>query len=323
EFEPKKSKIWQWAFIGLLILLVILCGACFWEYKKINCEKDEVVVSVAPKDVLEEKVDMFKVEVTDPIEEAIVSELSQIKIFFNNKVDEETLNSQNFYALWGIEDKISAIIQHLPSVNYATLVFDKPIIADPNGTTKEGITVVLSSGIRDLQGNSLQEKIFNIYLINSDEYTGWPVYKDSRYGYEVKYPASWFDLPNFGAPETDKYFSNENVTNVSEMSESGIFLTIRGKGHGDLSATEWSVREPEQQGFSVESRKYITVSGVAAVDQIENFNTSVGGEGGFRRIVYLVDSVSGKLLTLSFYVLQDKNLLNSDEIEKIIKSFTL
>ncbi|MFH1457339.1 MAG: hypothetical protein ABIF17_04510, partial [Patescibacteria group bacterium] len=47
EFEPKKSKIWQWAFIGLLILLVILCGACFWEYKKINCEKDEVVVSVA------------------------------------------------------------------------------------------------------------------------------------------------------------------------------------------------------------------------------------------------------------------------------------
>jgi hypothetical protein len=40
---------------------------------------------------------------------------------------------------------------------------------------------------------------------------GWKTYISARWGYSVDYPVDWYDLPNFGAPDTQKYFSNENV----------------------------------------------------------------------------------------------------------------
>ena len=57
--------------------------------------------------------------------------------------------------------------------------------------------------------------------------TGWNTYTSATWGYSVSYPATWYNLPNSGAPDTDKYFSNENVSAPLQMTNAGIWLTIR------------------------------------------------------------------------------------------------
>jgi len=295
EFEPQKPKIWLWVLIGVLLVIILSCFGV-WAYKqtfvkteKTGAQKQEIYVS--PEIIIDDRDDGVA-KVTDDIGKSAC----ELKDFCNIADDCQLMTrdhgcyNQNYYSKCAEEMEAKG------------LFFSPAMPLDSNGDytcgCDNGQCVTIKSANRK-------------------------TYKDDRYGYQIKYLSSWFDLPNFGAPDTDKYFSNESVTAVMEMSDAGIFLTVRSKESGGFSADEWSVREPEQQGFSVESKKYINVSGVAAVDQIENFNTGIGGEGGFRRIVYLVNSESGRLFTLDFYVLRDKNLLESNEIDEIIKSFTL
>ena len=55
---------------------------------------------------------------------------------------------------------------------------------------------------------------------------GWKTYVSARWGYSIDYPSDWYDLANFGAPDTQKYFSNENVGAPLEMSAHGVWETI-------------------------------------------------------------------------------------------------
>ena len=55
----------------------------------------------------------------------------------------------------------------------------------------------------------------------------WQHYRNSKWGYSLNYPQQWFSLPNYGAPDTDKYFSSENVGAPLEMTKAGIYLTVR------------------------------------------------------------------------------------------------
>jgi hypothetical protein len=63
-----------------------------------------------------------------------------------------------------------------------------------------------------------------------DETANWHSYTSPLWGYTVKYPAEWLSLDNFGAPNSDKYFSNENVGAPIELSQAGIWLTISVSG---------------------------------------------------------------------------------------------
>jgi len=56
---------------------------------------------------------------------------------------------------------------------------------------------------------------------------GWERYTNSRWGYSLSYPQQWYSLANNGAPDTDKYFSSENVGAPLEMTRAGIYLTVR------------------------------------------------------------------------------------------------
>lgn len=55
---------------------------------------------------------------------------------------------------------------------------------------------------------------------------GWRTYISARWGYSIDYPGDWFDLPNFGAPDSEKYFSNENVGAPLGMSSHGVWETV-------------------------------------------------------------------------------------------------
>ena len=56
---------------------------------------------------------------------------------------------------------------------------------------------------------------------------GWKNYQNQKYGYSINYPESWFNLQNFGAPDTDKYFSTKDIGAPLEMGSDGIWVTIR------------------------------------------------------------------------------------------------
>jgi hypothetical protein len=55
---------------------------------------------------------------------------------------------------------------------------------------------------------------------------GWKTYVSARWGYSIDYLGDWYDLANFGAPDTQKYFSNENVRAPLEMTARGVWETI-------------------------------------------------------------------------------------------------
>jgi len=55
---------------------------------------------------------------------------------------------------------------------------------------------------------------------------GWTRYESTKWGYRIDYPSGWYDLPNFGAPDAQKYFSNEPVRAPLEMDENGVWITI-------------------------------------------------------------------------------------------------
>ena len=64
------------------------------------------------------------------------------------------------------------------------------------------------------------------------------------------------------------------------------------------------------------------MAGKPAIEQIEILGAGMGGEGGYQRTIYVINSRTGKLFTLQFLVLTDKDLLNSGVIDNIIKNFS-
>jgi hypothetical protein len=61
--------------------------------------------------------------------------------------------------------------------------------------------------------------------------TSWHSYVSPHWLYSVAYPATWYDLPNHGAPDNQKYFSNQNVGAPLEMGSGGVWLTVSVNAH--------------------------------------------------------------------------------------------
>ena len=111
------------------------------------------------------------------------------------------------------------------------------------GTARQGIVVVWRSGnlvlIQAASGESgvtLESATKWVQLVQANAQAhgtvgtpapaGWITYTHLKWGYSLWYPASWFDLDTFGAPDTQKYFSNERVGAPLQVDSAGIWLTI-------------------------------------------------------------------------------------------------
>jgi hypothetical protein len=60
---------------------------------------------------------------------------------------------------------------------------------------------------------------------------GWHGYVSPRWLYSLGYPATWYDLPNYGDPSdvADKAFSNQNVPAPLAMESGGVWFNISVK----------------------------------------------------------------------------------------------
>ena len=146
-----------------VVLVSLMLSACSIQPKlsnDSNLKKDSLTVITNNEDslVIEQKIpEGTQKDVVD--ENKIINyPLNEISVFFNKEIDQDSLTGENFYALWGIEDKIPAIISYNPEDKKATLKFDQPIISSGDITR---ITVIL---------NNIKSKglVINNYSYNID-----------------------------------------------------------------------------------------------------------------------------------------------------------
>jgi hypothetical protein len=103
---------------------------------------------------------------------------------------------------------------------------------------------------------------------------GWKTYVSARWGYSVDYPGDWYDLANSGAPDTQKYFSNENVGAPLQMTQRGVWETIEVQTNSTGSCP------PSYVSRSVIRQSPTTVDGVATTRYVFNMTPS-GGEAAY------------------------------------------
>jgi hypothetical protein len=95
-----------------------------------------------------------------------------------------------------------------------------------------------------------------------DPTADWPTY--SSPAYSIKYPSGWYDLSNFGAPDTEKYFANEKVSAPLQMDTDGAWLTVSV----EFQATGGCSPSPYFQKATIVSQKSITVGGQSATRSV-------------------------------------------------------
>lgn len=88
--------------------------------------------------------------------------LSKLSVTFNNSVDLTSFNSDTFYLLQGIDDKVSGKFSTGSTTKSVTFTLDK-LISKRQPSEELRLTVVIN-GIKDQKGNILSESIYNIDL---------------------------------------------------------------------------------------------------------------------------------------------------------------
>jgi hypothetical protein len=92
-----------------------------------------------------------------------------------------------------------------------------------------------------------------------DPTINWHTYVSPKWGYTIKYPESWLDIPNYGAPDTEKYFSNENAGSPSALDAAGIYFAISVNGSTGDNCLQRGLRN-----VAVGTQTSLTVDGVTS-----------------------------------------------------------
>lgn len=107
--------------------------------------------------------------------------------------------------------------------------------------------------------------------------SGWGRYVDGGAGYSLPQPPGWRRLPNFGAPDSVRYFANERVTAPLQMDERGVWLTVQAKSQPQPGCFD---RHPPSA--QVVDHVELTVGGVAT----SRYRLSVGNAHFLGATVY-------------------------------------
>jgi hypothetical protein len=142
---------------------------------------------------------------------------------------------------------------------------------------------------------------------------GWKTYISARWGYSIDYPNDWHDLPNSGAPDTQKYFSNENVGAALQMSPKGVWETIEVQSGASGSCP------PASASTYVIRQSPTTVDGVATTRYVINMTPS-GGEPAYTIGVWVTHG--GTCYSIQFLALNPATRdASADVADQAIASF--
>ena len=157
----------------------------FWNFEKAQQACDEIVGYglVHYKDSCYQKIQISREEnpffevvrrVPEGTESGFVQEdkvvlgpLGKISVTFSRNIDENTLTGGNFYALQGIGEKVLGTIEYDEETETASLIFDQEIEGCEVG--RETRITVIVEGIKDLEGNQIENLLYNIDIIQNDQ----------------------------------------------------------------------------------------------------------------------------------------------------------
>jgi hypothetical protein len=54
----------------------------------------------------------------------------------------------------------------------------------------------------------------------------WPTYSSAEYGYSLRYPPQWFDLPNFGPPSEHYFSDDKSAGSPMNMALGAVFVGV-------------------------------------------------------------------------------------------------
>lgn len=160
------------------------------------------------------------------------------------------------------------IIEQFPAGQKATVVGQSSdgkwwIIEHPGGINRRGWVfgelVSLDSSVNSING---LPALPDPPLLEPER----AAYKNEPQRYALEYSSSLLDLPNFGAPDSEKYFATVNVRSPQELSPGSFWLTISVHPNSDeRPLTDWSERFD-----TPDSVRSLTVDGNPALQQIED-----------------------------------------------------
>ena len=251
EQKPKpkpKSKLPNWASILIIVIAaVIVVGLVSWA----GYELFKPAPSKLPEGgEVEEDVTSPEIISTEPAEESTIGRIDSIKVTFDEALDVNTVNIDNFYPLWGIQDKVPGKVSYDESKFQIIFTPDQPIIAQST-TTRSAVTIVITESIKDKNGNALKErKTYNIYLLK-DETANWKTYQNEEFGYEIKYPKDW----------TYKEDSPPRLVSFdSAFKDKGVFLIIVHDNKEELPLLEFLDKQySEGIGISPPTEEHMVI----------------------------------------------------------------
>ena len=128
----------------------------------------------------------------------------------------------------------------------------------------------------------------------------WKNYQNEKYGYSINYPNIWFDLPNYGAPDNDKYFSNKNITSPMEGGLEDTWATVRVNKNSDYFGKIFlgEIGMVLKSGINTTKLANLTIGDYAAAKYSEETSSDLATEYGYS-IVYAIKK-DEEVYTLSF-----------------------
>jgi len=149
----------------VVVLISIVGGGILWHYQQTQ-EINELAESNNNFEVIE--------RIPEGTESGFVQEnkiiqgpLNRISIIFSRNINENTLTKESFYALQGIGEKVPGIIEYKEETKTAFLIFDQEIKGGELG--REARITVIVEGVKDLEGNQIENLLYNIDIIQDDQ----------------------------------------------------------------------------------------------------------------------------------------------------------
>lgn len=149
----------------------------------------------------------------------------------------------------------------------------------------------------------------NVNKINEIDTSDWQIYQNEEYGINFRYPKGFYSLSEQVTVDSFyKYFSNENVKAPLEMSNDGIFISIRITNNEDfLNLEEIAFKctgNPKETRIT--KVKNFHVDNIPALQQFENLFSVDGTEGGEILATYIL--INNLIYKISLYAYSDITL---------------
>jgi hypothetical protein len=188
--------------------------------------------------------------------------------------DQRTAPAQGNYIHVGTVDRVTPVqLDGVDGTRTSAHIDSNPGMGPEAGTTQ--VLYDVYNGTRTYlvlyqhrPSTSDESSVFDDLMQRSFRLSAWSSYHSEKLGYTIDYPASWYDLGNLGAPDTEMYFADEkSIGSPIGMDSHGVFFALSTVTGACRAAPPGKVDATAQ--LNVDGRTVTRVSGFLGPPQSE------------------------------------------------------